>query len=99
MSAPRLDGKVAIITGAAGGIGAAAARAFAAEGAALLLTDANADGAVALAAELGDRASGRGHDVTDETAWAAVAADALHAHGRIDVLVNNAGVFLAASLA
>ena len=60
MSAPRLDGKLAIITGAAGGIGAAAARTFAAEGATLLLTDADADGAGRLAAELGDAATGHG---------------------------------------
>ena len=98
MAMPRLEGKVAIITGAAGGIGAAAARAFAAEGALLLLTDADAEGVEQLAAELGDRAGARLHDVTSEHDWAAVAARALHAHGRIDILVNNAGVFLAASL-
>jgi 3alpha(or 20beta)-hydroxysteroid dehydrogenase len=98
MSAPRLEGKVAIITGAAGGIGAAAARRFAEEGALLVLTDADADGALRLAQELGDRASSRGHDVTSESDWQAVASLALATHGRIDVLLNNAGVFLAAPL-
>jgi len=97
-STPRLEGKVAIITGAAGGIGAATARRFAAEGAALLLSDADGSGARALANELGGRASSCAHDVTSETDWQAVAASALEAHGRIDILLNNAGIFLAASL-
>jgi 3alpha(or 20beta)-hydroxysteroid dehydrogenase len=99
MSAPRLDGKVAIITGAAGGIGAAAARRFAEEGAQLLLTDADGDGARRLAEELGERAIARAHDVTSEADWQAVSAQALEAYGRIDVLLNNAGIFLAATLA
>jgi 3alpha(or 20beta)-hydroxysteroid dehydrogenase len=94
----RLQGKVAIITGAAGGIGAATARAFAAEGAWLLLTDSNRPAVEALAAELGECARARSHDVTSEADWHAVVAAALEVHGRIDVLVNNAGVFLAALL-
>jgi 3alpha(or 20beta)-hydroxysteroid dehydrogenase len=98
MSAPRLDGKVAIITGAAGGIGAAAARAFAAQGSLLLLTDSDERRVESLAAELGDGARARGHDVRSEADWQAVARTALDTHGRIDVLVNNAGVFLAAPL-
>jgi 3alpha(or 20beta)-hydroxysteroid dehydrogenase len=99
MASPRLRGKVALITGAAGGIGACAARAMAAEGAAVLLTDADADGAERVAAELGETAASRGHDVTSEEDWKAVTAWALQAHGRVDALVNNAGVFLAAPLA
>jgi 3alpha(or 20beta)-hydroxysteroid dehydrogenase len=95
----RLDGKVAIITGSAGGIGSAAARRFAEEGALLLLTDADAPGARKLAQELGDGVSARAHDVTSEADWQAVASWALETHGRIDVLLNNAGVFLAAALA
>jgi len=99
MSQPRLEGKVAIITGAAGGIGAAAARRFAEEGALLLLTDADPAGAGRLAQDLGGRAASCAHDVTSEADWQAVASSALEAHGRIDILLNNAGVFLAASLA
>lgn len=64
MSAPRVEGKVALITGSAGGIGAAAARRLAEEGALLLLTDADASGAERLAHELGGCAGARAHDVT-----------------------------------
>jgi 3alpha(or 20beta)-hydroxysteroid dehydrogenase len=95
----RLQGKVALITGAAGGIGAATARRFAEEGASVLLTDANADGAQKLAGELGGDALARAHDVSSEEDWSATVAWTLEAHGHVDVLVNNAGVFLAAPLA
>ncbi|HMH47990.1 MAG TPA: glucose 1-dehydrogenase [Solirubrobacteraceae bacterium] len=99
MSAPRLEGKVALITGAAGGIGAASARRFAAEGALVLLTDADAEGAERLQAELGDRASAREHDVSSDEGWREAVAWALETHSRIGVLLNNAGIFLAAPLA
>jgi 3alpha(or 20beta)-hydroxysteroid dehydrogenase len=93
----RLEGKTAVVTGAARGIGAAIARRFAAEGASVLVTDADEDGVSALAAEVGARA--RGHDVTSEAEWEDVAAWAIETHDHVDVLVNNAGVFLAAPLA
>jgi 3alpha(or 20beta)-hydroxysteroid dehydrogenase len=92
----RLDGKVALVTGAARGIGAAIARRFAAEGAAVLVTDTDEEGVRQLATELGAHA--RGHDVTSEAAWDEVARWAVEMSGHVDVLVNNAGVFLAARL-
>lgn len=94
----RLDGKLVLVTGAARGIGAAIAHRFAQEGANLLLTDADESGARQVAADIGNGAGAHPHDVTSETEWEAVAAWALETHGHIDVLVNNAGIFLAATL-
>ena len=87
----RLDGKVCLITGAARGQGAAEARLFAAEGGTVWLTDVlDAEGA-ALADEIG--AAYRHLDVRDESAWAVLVAEMVQAAGRVDVLVNNAGIF------
>jgi NAD(P)-dependent dehydrogenase (short-subunit alcohol dehydrogenase family) len=71
MSVGRLEGKVAIVTGAAGGIGAAAAVRLAQEGARLVLTDANQQGVQSVAEELDERTSVRvlPHDVTSEEQW------------------------------
>jgi 3alpha(or 20beta)-hydroxysteroid dehydrogenase len=99
MSAARLGGKVALITGAAAGIGAASARRFAGEGAMLLLTDADGEGVERVARELGEETQSREHDVASDAAWEETVGWALGRHGRIDVLMNNAGVFLAAPLA
>lgn len=90
--AGRLEGKVAIITGAARGQGEAEARLFASEGARVVLTDVLGDEVAETAASLGDAAVGLGHDVTDESGWAAVVATAVDRFGRLDVLVNNAAV-------
>ena len=86
----RLAGKVAIITGAAGGIGEAGARLFVAEGAKVVMTDVQ-DGAH-IAAELGSSAIFLKHDVTDEAGWAKVVGAALSQFGRLDVLINNAAI-------
>jgi 3alpha(or 20beta)-hydroxysteroid dehydrogenase len=94
----RLDGKVVLVTGAARGIGAAIAHRFAEDGANLLLTDADVAGARQAAADIGSGSAAHAHDVTSETEWQAVVHWALETHDRVDVLVNNAGVFLAAPL-
>lgn len=88
----RFAGRVAIVTGAAQGMGAATARLFAAEGAQVVITDVLEDKGRALAAELGPAAAFHPHDVSDEAAWAAVVAFAVESFGGVDVLVNNAGV-------
>ena len=82
----RLDGKVALVTGAARGIGEATARAFVAEGATVVLADKRDDLGQAVADELGMRYVSL--DVTDEAAWAST----VEATGGLDVLVNNAGI-------
>lgn len=85
-----LDGKIALVTGGADGIGAATARRLAAEGATLLVTDINGEGALALAAEVGG--VGFAHDAGSEPAWHAVMDAVRTRFGRLDVLVNNAGI-------
>ena len=89
----RLDGKVALITGAARGQGAAEARLFVAEGASVMLGDVRDDDGEIVAKELGERAAYRHHDVTSEDDWAAIVDATRSQFGRVDVLVNNAGVF------
>ena len=88
----RLQGKTAIVTGAAQGMGEAHARRFIAEGANVVLTDLNDAGGRAIAEELGERARFVRHDVADESGWAAVLQQALEAFDQVNVLVNNAGI-------
>jgi 3alpha(or 20beta)-hydroxysteroid dehydrogenase len=87
----RLDGKIAIITGAAGGLGEAQARLFAAEGAKVVMTDIQESGA-RIATELGDSAVFLRQDISDEARWREVVAAALSSYRRLDVLVNNAAI-------
>jgi 3alpha(or 20beta)-hydroxysteroid dehydrogenase len=89
----RLDGKVALITGGARGMGKSHARHFVAEGARVVLGDVLDDRGAAVAAGLGpDSCRYVHHDVTSEADWATAVGTALDAFGRLDVLVNNAGV-------
>ena len=87
----RLEGKVAVITGAASGIGAATARLFCEEGASVVLADVQDDRGQKIAVELGARATFIHTDVTDDAALAAAVAHALEKFGRLDCMYNNAG--------
>jgi 3alpha(or 20beta)-hydroxysteroid dehydrogenase len=88
----RLAGKVALITGAARGQGAAEAELFVAEGARVVLTDVLDKDGRARASELGDAATYRHLDVTSPEDWGRVVDDIRSAHGSLHVLVNNAGI-------
>src|SRR5262245_53106119 len=88
----RLDGKVALVTGAARGQGAAEVRRFVDEGAYVIAADVLHDEGKALADELGERADYIGLDVTSEDDWTAAVAGIEERHGRLDVVVNNAGI-------
>jgi NAD(P)-dependent dehydrogenase (short-subunit alcohol dehydrogenase family) len=89
----RLTGRVALVTGAAGGIGSATAVRLAAEGAAVLLTDiADAQSIVDGITSSGGRAVFLRHDVTRESDWTAAVSTAIEEFGRLDILVNNAGI-------
>jgi 3(or 17)beta-hydroxysteroid dehydrogenase len=90
MADGRTAGKVVIITGAASGLGAADARALAREGAQLMLTDINADAGEAVAAECG--AGFFRQDVGDEASWSELMRITMDRFGRLDGLVNNAGI-------
>ncbi|PSJ65289.1 SDR family NAD(P)-dependent oxidoreductase [Kumtagia ephedrae] len=88
----RLAGKVAIITGAASGLGAATAKRFIEEGAKVCVADRLEEEGRAIARSLGDAAIFRTLDVTDGRQWAEVVQAVVTAFGRLDILVNNAGI-------
>jgi len=93
----RLDNKVAIVTGAAGGQGKVEAKLFAQEGAKVVATDLNdtllAETVAEINAELGtDAVIGLKHNIAVESEWVDVAAKAIEAFGRIDILINNAAI-------
>lgn len=94
----RLEGKVAIITGAAQGMGAAHARLFVENGAKVVITDLNEEKGHALAKELGDNARFVTHNVTNEEDWKTVVAKTEEAFGPADILVNNAGITMAKNM-
>jgi NAD(P)-dependent dehydrogenase (short-subunit alcohol dehydrogenase family) len=89
----RFDGRVAIVTGAGGGLGRAHALALAARGAKVVVNDlAQAEAVVAEIQDAGGQAIAHAASVTDEAAVAAMVQQALDAWGRVDILVNNAGI-------
>ena len=92
MKMARLQGKIAHVTGAARGIGAAIAAAFVREGAKVIATDIDLPNLTNTAARIGEGAFACPLDVRDETSWQAVHAQILARFGRLDVLVNNAGI-------
>ena len=88
----RLEERVAIITGAGAGIGAAIARAFCSEGARVVVADLDTGNAERTATDIGANAVAMALDVTKEDQVRAVVADTRRRFGRIDILVNNAGI-------
>lgn len=93
----RLDGKVAIVTGAAGGMGESHAKRFVEEGAKVVVADLASSNGETLASELGENAIFLESDVTDEASWENLVSKTIDAFGKIDILVNNAGVSTAVS--
>lgn len=92
----RVDNKIALVTGAAGGIGSATCRQLARCGATVVATDRREDLGKTLVASIeaeGGKACFMTHDVTDDAQWARVMADIVARFGRLDILVNNAGIF------
>ncbi len=87
----RVEGKIALITGGSRGLGEAQARTMTAEGATVVITDVLDDEGAALVAD-GGAAEYLHQDVTDEAQWASLMSDVVNRHGRIDIVVNNAGV-------
>jgi NAD(P)-dependent dehydrogenase (short-subunit alcohol dehydrogenase family) len=96
MSEKRLEGKVALVSGGATGIGAAVVRRFVREGAAVVFGDINAEAGTVLAQVLtgaGGTAQFVPLDVTDRAQWQAAIDTTVRTHGRLDILVNNAGIY------
>ena len=87
-----LNGRVAVVTGGARGIGRAIAERMLASGATVALWDRDGEAASGAATELGDRVSAHTVDQTDESTVAEAAAATVARHGRVDILVNNAGI-------
>lgn len=92
-----LEGKVALVTGAAAGLGEAAARRLAQAGATVVVTDIETGTGAAVAASIGKAIFIR-HDVTSEEDWAHAIAETETQFGRLDILVNNAGITLMGSI-
>ncbi len=96
--AGRIEGRIALITGGASGVGRATVEAFVREGAQVVLTDLNVEAGEALAAELGGKACFIRQDAASAADWDMVAAAVRERFGRLDILVNNAGILLKGSI-
>lgn len=94
----KLDGKVAIVTGGARGMGESHVRKFVTEGAKVVLTDLNVEGGRALAEELGESVHFVRQDVTKAGDWKTVVEEAEAAFGPVEILVNNAGISMAKTI-
>jgi 3(or 17)beta-hydroxysteroid dehydrogenase len=90
----RVQDKVAIVTGGASGVGKEDALLLAREGAKVVITDINEEAGKAVAKEIGDNAIFVRHDIASESDWAAVFKAATDKFGKVDVLVNNAGILI-----
>lgn len=88
----RVAGKVAVVTGAAKGLGEASARMLALEGAQVVLTDVDVENGMRVASEIGGSARFVRQDVREESGWTTLLSDIEAKEGRLDVLINNAGV-------
>ncbi|MEY4158585.1 MAG: hypothetical protein RL743_1080, partial [Actinomycetota bacterium] len=95
----RLVGKVAIVSGAARGMGASFARAMVAQGAKVVLGDVRDEEGLAVEAELGEAATYVHLDVTNRDDWQHAVDDAVERFGKLNVLVNNAGILAAGNIA
>ena len=94
----RMEGKIALITGGASGLGRETAALFVREGGRVAVTDINVKGGRAVADEIGDGAIFLDHDVTSEDQWIAVLDQTMAAFGGLHVLVNSAGIGLSKSV-
>lgn len=92
ISSSRLAGRVGIVTGAAGGMGAAHVRRLVAEGARVYAADIDGDAVESVTAAVGERAHPVRLDVTDTTGWGALVSDIDASQGRLDFVVNNSGI-------
>lgn len=92
----RVEGKVALVTGAGSGLGAADCRRLAEEGARVIVADINLEAAERVAADIGDAALAMRHDVSSEVDWRAIIANIEERFGGLHILVNNAGIVVVA---
>lgn len=94
----RVQNKVALVTGAASGVGRETVLLLAREGARVAISDVNVEAGRALAAELDDRAMFVRHDVASEADWATAMAAVQQRFGPLDILINNAGILISGSI-